>query len=179
MGVGVVRTVGSVRLGGISFALGLLATSTVLAAEHRIRFGNVDFDPVAEAARFRAAPETPDGKALRLVQFEDTPRQAWLDALAARGAQVLQYYPGRAYLVWSDAAALDVGEASLPLRWVGDYSPDFKLAPDLVGRLGTIENVHLLVVNEGNLVPLQAQIEDQGAKSSATSRPSPMAASTA
>jgi subtilisin family serine protease len=131
---------------------------------HRIRFGNVDFDPVAEATRFRAAPETPEGKALRLIQFEDTPRQAWLDALAARGATVLQYYPGRAYLMWSDAAALDIGEASLPLRWVGDYSPDFKLAPDLVGRLGTIENVHLLVVDDGNLVPLQAQIEDQGAE---------------
>lgn len=161
------RVIRSTTLGRcLALLLALAApTSPALAGnEYRIRFGTVDIDPLVDAARLRAAPTTPEGKALRLVQFEETPRQAWLDALTARGAQILQYYPGRAYLVWSDAAALDAGEAALPLRWVGDYSPDFKLAPDLVGRLGSIENVHLLVVDDGNLVPLQARIEDQGAE---------------
>lgn len=45
--------------------------------------GSQRFDPVESARNFRAGAKASGGKALRMVQFSDTPRDAWRGALAS------------------------------------------------------------------------------------------------
>lgn len=127
-----------------------------------LSFGSQQFDPVSEAVRFRAAERTAEGKALRLVQFETTPGQRAVDQLRAAGAQVIQYYPHNAYLVWADDAAAARASVVEGVRWQGEFSPDWKLAPELKGRSGKIDNVAVLVVNDGKLDELLVRIAALG-----------------
>lgn len=77
---------------------------------------------------------------LRLVQFAGPVRQAWLDALKARGVQPLQYVRHNGYLVWAadDAAvaALDAVRSHEPwLAFDAPFHPALKLDPLLDRRL--------------------------------------------
>jgi hypothetical protein len=127
-----------------------------------ISFGAVRFDPLKDDLQFRPATNTEAGNGLRFVQFRETPRQGWLDALSATGLVVLQYYPEDTYLVWGDVAAAARAEALPFVRWQGDYSPDFKQSPELKGKLGIIDNVQVLLYDDGNLSNALAAIEGIG-----------------
>ncbi len=128
----------------------------------RISFGAVNFDPVRDSHLFRSAATTEAGSGLRFVQFRETPRQDWIDALSANGLEVLQYYPDDTYLVWGNASAASRTEALSFVRWQGDYSPDFKQSPELKGKLGLIDNVQVLLYDDGNLSNALAAIEGMG-----------------
>ncbi len=87
--------------------------------------GNRKFDPSVDSAanlRFYGG-----GTALRLVQFDAPPRQQWLDALNRRGVTTLQYIAPYSYVVWSDAASLELAARDAThLRWQGDFLPEYK-----------------------------------------------------
>jgi len=129
-----------------------------------ISFGSQQFDPKDPTFVQRAASKSASGKALRLVQFSQTPRQAWRDDLENNGLRVIQYYPHNAYLVWGDDQAASASESLSFVRWQGGFSPDWKLSPELKGRLGPIDNVQILVYDDGNLSNVLAQIEGLGAR---------------
>lgn len=128
----------------------------------KISFGGVQFDPLVEATAFRKSARSFEGKTLRLVQFEHSPVQRSIDLLGNAGARVLQYYPHNAYLVWSDDASAARSESIEGVRWQGEFSPDWKLAPELKGRSGRIDNVAVLVVNDGKLDDLLVRIAALG-----------------
>ncbi|WP_218121257.1 S8 family serine peptidase [Aquimonas voraii] len=127
-----------------------------------LSFGAHRFDPLLEATSFRPGKLTHEGYALRLVQFERSPDQRALDQLKAVGARVLQYYPHNAYLVWSDASVAARTETIEGVRWQGEFSPEWKSAPELKGRQGQIDNVAALVVNDGKLDELLLRIAAMG-----------------
>ena len=137
-------------------------SASVVDDARQLSFGSHRFDPKAPGSAYRSGTRAPAGGALRLVQFNDTPRQEWRDGLQSSGYRVIQYYPHNAYLVWGDDAAAGAAEALAEVRWQGIVSPDWKLAPDLKGRLGPIDNVQVLVYDDGNLSNVLAQIEGLG-----------------
>ncbi len=96
-----------------------------------LSFGSHRFDPVESAKDYRAGAKSTGGKALRLVQFSDTPRDAWRGALEDSGYRVIQYYPHNAYLVWGDDASAGRSSALEFVRWQGIVSPDWKTSPEL------------------------------------------------
>jgi subtilisin family serine protease len=137
--------------------------SAIADDRRQLSFGSQRFDPTISSA-YRQGTRTAAGAALRLVQFDDTPCQEWRDSLQQSGYRVIQYYPHNAYLVWGDDSAASATEAMPFVRWQGAVSPDWKLAPDLKGRLGPIDNVQMLVYDDGNLSNVLAQIEGFGAR---------------
>lgn len=135
------------RVGKVAGLL-LLTLGSRLAAGSEVRVPGYSFDPLA-GGEPALAPELlarPTGEAaLRLVQLAGTPRDAWLDAIAARGVRLVQYYPHDSYLVWADGAAM-ARLAELPfVRWQGEFHPAYKLGAGLAGRSGRIDNVVALV----------------------------------
>ncbi|MCB1587322.1 MAG: S8 family serine peptidase, partial [Xanthomonadales bacterium] len=108
------------------------------------------FDPTRDdLSRLTPATQTAAGLGLRIVQLRGPVQQRHLDALAAAGVRVLQYYPHDSYLVWADATALQRAAAMPDARWVGDFSPEWKQSPELFGRRGLINQVLVHYVNDG------------------------------
>lgn len=122
----------------------LLATPTLLAAPAAapvpIRLAAGSFDPLVESAEsllpatLRAAPSRPETPRYFLVQFAGPIHEA--DKAAARtvGATLLDYIPDFTFVARMTAKEAEQVAALPQVRWVGDYQPGFRLAPDLVDR---------------------------------------------
>ena len=92
------------------------------------------------------APAIPPGLTLRgyaegqrgyyLVQFPGPVEQAWLDELAAAGAEILAYVPEFAFKVRMTPAEARQVERNSSAGWVGLFHPAYKLSLSLV-RDGT------------------------------------------
>jgi hypothetical protein len=73
------------------------------------------------------------GKRLHLVQFAGPVRPSWRQALLDAGAQIVNYIPHNAYLVYGDAAALARIQSRPDIRaaaqWDGPYQDSYKIHP--------------------------------------------------
>ncbi len=122
------------------------------------------FDPLAQGEP--ALPEsermTHEGKGFRLIQMHGPTNNARLDALAATGVEILQYYPHYAYLVWGSAAQTAVAESLDFVRWQGAFHPAYKISPDLDNRIGLVTNVDIFFYNDGDVKETLAQIAALG-----------------
>lgn len=137
----------------------------VLRDFDQISVGGVRFDPLQmDAADWRRPAKTAGGSGLHLVQLRALPTESDLATLRSSGLRVLQYYPNNAYLVWGDEAAATRARGMPTVRWSGGFSPDWKLSPSLKGRLGKIDNVTVLIHDEGSLSNVLAQIEGIGGR---------------
>lgn len=64
-----------------------------------------------------------------LVQTDGPVATAWLEGLAADGAELFGYVPEFAYLVGMDPATRERVSARTDLAWMGPYHPAYKLSP--------------------------------------------------
>lgn len=144
-------------------ALGIKAS--VAEDANRIRFGRVDFDPLADAVPAAGSAWSVDAKqyGLRIVQFHGPTKAEWLADLERRGLKPLQYYPHNAVLVWGAADAAGSAEAGNHVRWQGAFLDDWKMDDDLVARSGRIRNVDVHFYNDGNVEAVIAALEAAGA----------------
>jgi Subtilase family len=73
------------------------------------------------------------GKRLHLLQFAGPVQPAWRKALLDAGAQIVNYIPFNAYLLYGDAAALarvqSLPAASVAVQWDGPYLGRYKTHP--------------------------------------------------
>ena len=73
------------------------------------------------------------GKRLHLVHFAGPIKPEWREALEQSGAQIVNYIPENAYLIYGDAPALARMQAwagaSDFVQWEGEYSRDLKVHP--------------------------------------------------
>ena len=110
------------------------------------------FDPLAGepavAAEMRAAD---DVAGFRLVQLHGPANDAWLAALEATGARVLQYYPHNSYLVWASPAQTAALDALEMVRWQGLFHPAYKINSDLAGHGSRIRNVDIVFYDDQNM----------------------------
>ena len=74
-----------------------------------------------------------DGKRLHLVQFAGPVQPAWRQALLDAGAQIVNYIPQNAYLIYGDAPAIArvqaLAAAAPRVQWEGAYLDDYKIHP--------------------------------------------------
>lgn len=78
------------------------------------------------------------GPALQIVQFRSPTRDAWLDALRARGVRLVQPIAPFGYVVVADAATTSNLRALPYVRWAGAFDPAYRfghLAGELAGGL--------------------------------------------
>ncbi|MBL8298787.1 MAG: S8 family serine peptidase [Rhodanobacteraceae bacterium] len=139
--------------------------ATILADAGRIRFNQVDFDPLANPSRIGNGnfPTTAGGEGLHLIQFDAPIKQAWREELEKRGLRVLQYYPGEAFLVWGKIDSVAETVALPHVRWQGGFLADYKINPDLQARSGRISNVDVHFYNNGDVAGVIGALEKLGA----------------
>ena len=80
----------------------------------------------------RQPPAAFTGKRLHLVQFAGPVQPAWRKALLDAGAQIVNYIPHNAYLIYGDAPALARIQslfASPIVQWDGPYQEQYKIHP--------------------------------------------------
>ncbi|MEO1370809.1 MAG: hypothetical protein AAFX50_26810, partial [Acidobacteriota bacterium] len=102
----------------------------------RLDLGGITFDPLSESADAQL-PQTwrgvDAGPELRWVQMHAPVRQEWLDSLAARGLEPVQYIHPQTYIVWGTGAALDaLSQGEQPASFVratGHFEPAFRVQP--------------------------------------------------
>jgi hypothetical protein len=123
------------------------------------------FDPLAqgEPDMTEASRMTHSGDGFRLVQMHGPTNNARLEALAATGVAILQYYPHNTYLVWGSAAETAVAENLDFVRWQGAFHPAYKMNEDLARRTGLVQNVDIFFYNDGNIEGTLAEINALGA----------------
>jgi serine protease AprX len=86
--------------------------------------------PVAVALRARRLGEGSRG--MWLVQFTGPVRSGWKDAVAATGAELVEYVPDFAFKVRMTPAQSRRVRALAAVRWVGAFHPAYKLSPRLL-----------------------------------------------
>ncbi len=132
----------------------------------RVRFGRIGFDPLSQLAPDAGStfPVTDKHYGLRLVQMHGPLKAEWLAELAARGIEVLQYYPHNTVLVWAPNDVAERAEAVPFVRWQGPFVSAWKMDDDLVARDGMIRNVDVHFYNDGNTDAVLAQLTAAGAR---------------
>ncbi len=90
----------------------------------------------ARAVAVKVAPGSFTGRKLHLVHFVGPVKPEWREALLATGAQIVDYIPENAFLVYADAAALSAIQApaagstlAAALHWEGAYTSAYKIDP--------------------------------------------------
>ncbi|MFN0112129.1 MAG: S8 family serine peptidase, partial [Blastocatellia bacterium] len=82
-------------------------------------------DVSRQAARLALGSE----RRLRLIQFTGAIKPEWHKALLASGAEVVNYIPNNAYLIYADAEAVTSLQSNTAIRWLSDYLPEMKVSP--------------------------------------------------
>jgi len=101
-----------------------------------IRLKIAKFDPLQKVPDF--SDKGLEGKSdmgeygYYLVQFQGSIREAWRDALLRKGAIIYGYIPNHAYLIRIDNSKLKLMKEELPIRWIGDYKPAYRISPKLL-----------------------------------------------
>lgn len=71
---------------------------------------------------------------LFLIQFEDSLQAEWREQLSALGVELLRYVPDDAFIAqFNHVRPGQVRQLDF-VRWVGDYRPEHKLHPSVLGR---------------------------------------------
>lgn len=109
---------------------------------HTLVLPAASFDPLAGLpAASMTAPA--DGPSLHLVQLKGPTRDAWLDALRARGARIVQYVAPFSYVVLLDASRVDSISSLSFVRWAGFFDPAWRFG---LLELGVGGAVNVLVI---------------------------------
>ncbi|MGH2723743.1 MAG: S8 family serine peptidase [Actinomycetota bacterium] len=132
----------------------------------RLVLPSASFDPLTRLPHI-AADVAAGRPALHLVQFHGPIKDAWLDAVRAGGARLVQYLAPFTFVVLAtpeDAAALaDVAA----VRWVGAFEPAYRFG-DLRAGNATILNV--LLVDDGHAGEALERLTAAGGRLEVTGR---------
>ncbi len=79
------------------------------------------------------------GKKMHLVKFSGPIQPGWYNTLTATGAEVIDYIPNYAYLVFVNYTALknlqaEAKKEKSPIVWEAPYLPEYRIAPDVYGK---------------------------------------------
>ncbi|HEX8639493.1 MAG TPA: hypothetical protein VF692_15595, partial [Pyrinomonadaceae bacterium] len=66
-----------------------------------------------------------------IVQFGGYAKDEWLDSLRDAGAEIVQYVPNQAFMIYGNAATMNKIAGHSRVRWIGKYATERKISPDL------------------------------------------------
>jgi len=101
---------------------------------------------INEVEKISSTPETYNSEdyyseGYFIVQFNGHIKEEWKENLNWEGAEVLGYVPNNAYLVRMNSSERVGVEAFEEVRWVGDYTLEYKISPELSGPYGEAEEI--------------------------------------
>ncbi len=104
--------------------------------ETTINLPNGKFEPLTDkSAQTISADalkaEDVSAKNYYIVQFGGIAKDEWLESLRSVGAEIVQYVPHQAFIVYGDAAAIGKIADHSKVRWAGKYAEQQKISPEL------------------------------------------------
>jgi serine protease AprX len=138
---------------GTSFVTTARAQETTPESDYILDLGGVQFDPLTglpappllPAEWLGVQDDVPD---MHIVQFAGPIQASWLEQLEAAGVQVVQYIHPYAYIVWGQSDAVDAAAAQVQagaVRWVGEFSPAFRVLPQWRNLPGNPIDVRVMI----------------------------------
>jgi hypothetical protein len=109
-----------------------------------INLPNGAFEPITEqpsqAIGTDLQKNDTSGKNYYIVQFGSIAKDEWLESLREIGAEVVQYVPHQAFIVYADGAAINKINGHSRVRWVGKYAAEQKISPELNDFTARLKN---------------------------------------
>ncbi len=102
--------------------------------ETTINLPNGKFEPLKERVAESVAAVSEQSltkKGYYIVQFGGIAKDEWLDSLRDVGAEVVQYIPHQAFIVYGDGSQINKINGHSRVRWVGKYEAKHKVSPEL------------------------------------------------
>ncbi|MCO6510998.1 MAG: S8 family serine peptidase [Aridibacter famidurans] len=97
------------------------------ALDTRINLPGKRFEP-SELTATKESTAVSTGKDYYIVQFGAHVTDEWLGAVRELGAEIIQYVPNQAFIVYADAAAAQSLSGHSRVRWTGLYLPEHKIS---------------------------------------------------
>ncbi len=134
--------------------------------ETSINLPNGKFEPLKEVLTENFTAEKIgsmlEEKNYFIVQFGATTKDEWLESLREIGAEIVQYVPHQAFIVYGSNAQLQKIAAHSKVRWIGKYQPEQKIAPEFKKFTANIQNetasFDVAVFGRANLAEVRRQI---------------------
>lgn len=137
------------------------------AKPNLIGIGRFKFDPEKGEPsideEFRLSEEDLKKYNYYFVQLEGQARSEWLRELKHLGAVIIDYIPKYTYLIKIDPSQLPQIRNRKYVKWSGVFQPAYKVSDSLVGRTGKIQNVSILVYDDGNIPQMLDQLRSLNA----------------
>ncbi|HUF02953.1 MAG TPA: S8 family serine peptidase, partial [Aridibacter sp.] len=127
----------------------------------RINLPGKQFEP-NEISTASGESAVSEGKDYYIVQFGAHVNDDWLDSLRDLGAEVIQYVPNQAFIVYADASAAESIRGHSRVRWTGRYRPEHKLSElgkERADSFGAVQaEFHIAVFKRSDLSVVHRQI---------------------
>ena len=131
-----------------------------------LTLGEMRFDPL------QGLPETEThssdhrrtGHDFQLIQFRGPIRPAWLEQFDKRGIIPIQYIHPYTYVVWTDTPGKELARGMAPVRWVGDFLPEFRVLPGHRSSSDEIKPAMLMVSRHAPMAEVLEQLHGLGAR---------------
>jgi len=131
-----------------------------------ITLGGVTFDAARGTPTFDEAwnaLEQPNGPDLHLVQLDGPTRDATIAALQQAGASIVRYVAPFSYIVWSDAATIDVVRGLPFVRAAQPFIPAFRIEPSLRTPDEHVLDLRVLICRNADVDAVMQRIDGCGA----------------
>ena len=131
---------------------GASPTASAGNPQFELTLGEQIFDPAqvvpANPGGWDLSNDDPNGRNLRLIQFDGPIQESWLEDLTDLGVEVVQYIHPYTYIVWSTEADRDASMDNPNVRWTGDFVPAYRVLPRY-RNLGAAEREVRVVLYRG------------------------------
>nr|MBA2735712.1 hypothetical protein [Pyrinomonadaceae bacterium] len=113
--------------------------------ETTINLPNGKFEPFTDESSQTISADAlkadASGKNYYIVQFGGIAKDEWLESFREVGAEVVQYVPHQAFIVYGDGEAISKIANHSRVRWAGKYTAEQKISPELNDFTARPENV--------------------------------------
>ncbi|REJ78147.1 MAG: hypothetical protein DWQ47_17535 [Acidobacteria bacterium] len=129
--------------------------------ETEISVPSARFEPL-ETKAFKSAVTSGSEKQYFIVQLAAYATDEWLQSIREAGAEVIQYVPHRAFIVYGDAVAANTLASHSRVRWIGRYKPEYRISTQATQRAESaapgVEEFHVAVFKRADLAAAFQQI---------------------
>ena len=113
--------------------------------ETTINLPNGKFEPLtdesSQSVGLDSLKKDAFNKDFYIVQFGGIAKDEWLESFREVGAEVVQYVPHQAFIVYGDGEAISKIANHSRVRWAGKYTAEQKISPELNDFTARPENV--------------------------------------
>lgn len=97
-----------------------------------------------------------------IIQFKGRIIEEWKQLLEDKNAKIIGYVPNNAYLVKMKSSLIPQIESTDEVQWIGKYTPEYKISPELKDLDGNREDIVVVIFDEEYSTKITRYIESLG-----------------